>query len=100
VAAENAGAAPLIANRTAIGPWETFQLIRNTDGSVSLRALANGRFVTAENAGAAPLIANRTAIGTWERFDLSASPGFDAVVAFQRVVRVAGLMWLSAVTVP
>ena len=27
VTAENAGAAPLIANRTAIGPWEEFDLI-------------------------------------------------------------------------
>jgi len=27
VAAENAGAAPLIANRTAIGGWERFDLI-------------------------------------------------------------------------
>jgi hypothetical protein len=37
---------------------------------VSLRANANGQFVTAENAGASPLIANRTAIGPWEEFDL------------------------------
>ena len=28
VAAENAGGAPLIANRTAIGQWETFGLQR------------------------------------------------------------------------
>jgi hypothetical protein len=37
---------------------------------ISLRAHANGRYVTAENAGAQPLIANRTAIGPWEEFDL------------------------------
>jgi GH25 family lysozyme M1 (1,4-beta-N-acetylmuramidase) len=36
---------------------------------VSLRAHANGRYVTAEDAGSKPLIANRTAIGTWEQFD-------------------------------
>jgi hypothetical protein len=29
VCADNAGAAPLIANRTAIGPWEQFDLITN-----------------------------------------------------------------------
>ncbi len=45
-------------------------MIRNADGTVSLRALVNGRYVAAENAGASPLIANRTAIGLWERFDL------------------------------
>ena len=29
VTAENAGALPLIANRTAIGPWEEFDLIND-----------------------------------------------------------------------
>jgi len=72
VCAENAGAAPLVANRAAIGGWETFTRVDNADGSVSFRAQANGRYVAAENAGAAPLIANRTAIGTWEKFDLVA----------------------------
>ncbi|MYS23824.1 xylan 1,4-beta-xylosidase, partial [Streptomyces sp. SID4948] len=58
VTADNTGASPLIANRTAVGPWETFDLIGNSDGSVSLRAHANGDIVTADNAGASPLIAN------------------------------------------
>jgi endo-1,4-beta-xylanase len=70
VAAENAGASALIANRTSVGTWEHFDLISNADGSVSLRAHANNNFVTAENAGASALIANRTAIGPWEEFDL------------------------------
>ncbi|MEU0554159.1 hypothetical protein [Dactylosporangium sp. NPDC006015] len=70
VCAENAGAAPLVANRATAGAWESFQLLNNGDGSFSLRANVNGRYVCAENAGAAALIANRTAIGQWERFDL------------------------------
>ncbi|WP_414641724.1 glycosyl hydrolase family 95 catalytic domain-containing protein [Actinocrinis sp.] len=70
VTADNAGASALIANRTAIGPWESFDLINNPDGSVSFRAHANNMIVTADNAGASPLIANRTAIGAWEEFDL------------------------------
>jgi cytochrome c len=37
---------------------------------ISLRAHANGRYVTAENGGALPLIASRAAIGVWEQFDL------------------------------
>jgi hypothetical protein len=60
----------LIANRTAIGPWEEFTLIRNNDGSISLRAHANNDIVAANNAGASPLIANQTAIGPAEEFDL------------------------------
>lgn len=70
VTAENAGASPLIANRTAIGTWEMFDLIDNADGSVSFRAHANGMYVCADNAGASLLIANRTAIGLWESFNL------------------------------
>jgi hypothetical protein len=70
VTADNAGASPLIANRTAIGTWETFDQINNSDGTISLRAHANSMYVTADNAGASPLIANRTAIGTWEKFTL------------------------------
>ncbi len=70
VAADNAGAAPLLAKNPAVGSWETFQLIRNGDGTVSFRAQINNNLVCAENGGAAALIANRTAIGPWESFDL------------------------------
>jgi len=70
VCADNAGASALIANRTAIGPWETFDLLDAGNGDVALRAHANNLIVTAENAGASPLIANRTAIGSWETFQL------------------------------
>ena len=69
VCAENGGNAALIANRTAAGPWETFKLIRNSNGTVSLLATVNNQYVCAENAGAAALIANRGAIGGWEQFD-------------------------------
>lgn len=68
VCAENAGADPLIANRTAIGDWERFDLLDLGGGAVALRARVNGRYVCAENAGANALIANRTAVGPWETF--------------------------------
>jgi alpha-L-fucosidase 2 len=64
------GGNTLIANRTTVGPWETFQRVANSDGSVSLRVQANGMYVCAENSGAAPLVANRGAVGAWEKFDL------------------------------
>ena len=41
-----------------------------SDGSVSLKAAANGDYVTADGTGTKALIANRTAIGPWEEFDL------------------------------
>lgn len=70
VTAENGGAAALIANRTAIGPWEQFDEIDEGNGAIALRAHANGLLVTADNAGASPLTANRTVAQGWETFDL------------------------------
>lgn len=74
VTADNAGASALIANRTAVGPWETFDVVDAGQGAVALRAHANGLYVTADNAGALPLIANRTAVGPWETFTLMTNP--------------------------
>lgn len=70
VAAENAGASSLIANRSSIGPWELFDLIKISRTDVYLRAHANGRYVCAEAAGAAALISNRDTPAAWETFQL------------------------------
>lgn len=68
---QNLGAnAPLVANRTAIGGWEQFNVVDAGGGLIALQSMGNGRFVSADqNLGAnAPLVANRTAVGGWERF--------------------------------
>ncbi|MHA6763862.1 fascin domain-containing protein [Streptacidiphilus sp. PAMC 29251] len=70
VTADNAGAAPLIANRTAIGSWESFDEIDLGGGNIALKSHANGQYVCADSAGASPLIANRTSVGPWETFAL------------------------------
>jgi lysophospholipase L1-like esterase len=70
VTAADAGASPLIANRTAIGAWEQFDEIDEGNGQIALRAHANGLIVTAADAAASPLIANRTVVGAWETFQL------------------------------
>jgi hypothetical protein len=70
VTADNAGASPLIANRTTIGVWEQFFLVDAGGGYVALRSNVNGRFVTAENGGNSPLIASRTVVGAEERFQV------------------------------
>jgi hypothetical protein len=70
VCADNAGASSLIANRTAIGPWEQFDLVNAGGGNIALRAHANNQIVSAANAGVNPLIANRTSVGQWETFQL------------------------------
>jgi hypothetical protein len=74
VTADNAGASPLIANRTAAQAWEQFDLLDAGGGNIALRAHANNLIVTADNAGASPLIANRTAVGPWETFQLIHNP--------------------------
>ncbi|GAA0957324.1 ThuA domain-containing protein [Virgisporangium aurantiacum] len=66
VAAENAGAGALIANRTAIGGWEQFDVVDLGSGNVALRARVNGQYVSANNGNT--LIANRATVGTWETF--------------------------------
>jgi hypothetical protein len=58
----------LIANRTSVREWERFSLVDNPDGTISLRAYANGRYVTA--ASGSPLIASRTAINITEKFQI------------------------------
>lgn len=60
----------LIADAAAIGKPETFEMVTGTDGTVNLKSLNDGQWVTAENDGAAPLIANRGGVGNWEAFGL------------------------------
>ncbi|MFC4033224.1 xylosidase [Streptomyces polygonati] len=67
VTAENGGAAALIANRTAIGVWEQFDLLDAGSGNVGLRSHANNRYVTA---GSSPLIADSTTLGRAQTFTL------------------------------
>lgn len=74
VTAESAGGAPLIANRTAIGLWEQFDLILLGGTAVTLRARVNWAFVCADNGGASSLIANRGAVGAWETYTLIPNP--------------------------
>lgn len=83
VAAENAGAAPLVANRGAVNTWEQFRVVENSDGTVSLQAVVNGLFVGVDTNNGGRLIANRTSIGTQERFRRIAQP--NGTVALQSV---------------
>jgi hypothetical protein len=68
VTAENAGTSPLIANRAAVGGWESFVELDAGAGNIALLALANNKIVCADNGGTSPLISNRVAIGGWESF--------------------------------
>jgi hypothetical protein len=65
-------AAPLAATAATPGKPETFQLIHNPNGTISLLARANNRYVTAKSIGASALTADGTAIGPWQQFTLIA----------------------------
>ncbi|HEU4728478.1 MAG TPA: family 16 glycosylhydrolase [Kofleriaceae bacterium] len=68
VSAENAGASPLVANRTAVGTWEQFRVIDHGDGTISLQSVVNNSYVTADLNNGTRLIASRATIGTAEKF--------------------------------
>jgi hypothetical protein len=69
VCAEGGGGGEVVANRNAIGDWETFGLIDLRNNNVALQA-ANGQYVCAEGGGGGEVVANRDAIGDWETFRL------------------------------
>jgi hypothetical protein len=68
----------VVADRPTTGPpgaWEEFTVVNNDDGSISLKAKANGHFVTAEQLAGNNhfrLVVDRTAAnpGPWEKFKL------------------------------
>lgn len=70
VAAEGAGAWPLIANRSVVGQWEQFAIEYLDGDDIALRSRVNSMYVCSESGGASPLVANRRDVGPWETFDL------------------------------
>lgn len=63
----------VLANRDKIDEWEKFAFVENGDGTVSIKAKANGKFLTVEIHGDGRLDARADDIGEWERFELSRS---------------------------
>lgn len=84
VAAENAGADPLIANRSTVGTWERFSIVDNGDGTVALLSLANNLYVSADMNNNGTLIARQTYVGSWERFQMIHNA--DGTVSFRALV--------------
>ncbi|GIF47043.1 hypothetical protein Afe04nite_15820 [Asanoa ferruginea] len=66
VTAERAGLLPLVANRTAVGPWESFTRYTPETAPIGILSYARDNWVSAESAGKKPLIANRPSLGLWE----------------------------------
>jgi len=58
----------VVADRTQIGPWETFTLIQDGNNQVSFQT-NNGHYVCAIDGGGTGMVADRTQIGIWETFE-------------------------------
>ena len=100
VCAENNGASPLIANRAAVGSWETYTEFDAGGGNISLRAMNDGLYVTAPNGGSNALIAQSTSIGVAESFQPVFVSGVPPVVPANLTVHAGNnqtaLTWISS----
>ncbi len=72
--AQNGGGGEVYANRVQVGPWETWTLINNADGTVSLQS-TDGHFLSALNGGGGSYCTvTPTVIGNSERFLMQTLP--------------------------
>ncbi|MEI6103132.1 MAG: hypothetical protein WCP70_04235, partial [Methanothrix sp.] len=61
------GGSVVVANRNAVGAWETFRVVELGNNNIALRA-NNGQYFCAEGGGGSVVVANRNAVGAWETF--------------------------------
>ncbi|WP_246277998.1 PKD domain-containing protein [Phytohabitans rumicis] len=65
---DSSGVPSLSAWQTRLGDAELFTVVRNADGSISLKALVNNRYVSIQSPDSPFLVADRVKIGPWEKF--------------------------------
>lgn len=75
VCAEDGGESIVAATRdSSEGAWETFELVNNSDGSVSFRSVANNQYLTAVLDEQNQIIPRSSSIGDWEKFQIEPIP--------------------------
>lgn len=62
------GVDKVLANRQQIGEWEKFRVTKHEDGTISLLALATGKYLSVASGGGAGLTSGVEKIGPWEKF--------------------------------
>ena len=75
----------IFASRSAIGPWERFEVIDHGNNVISLKAEANGKYVQEDQNFTNRLQANTTTIGDWARFEVVSDP-IPAAVEFEQLI--------------
>lgn len=78
VCAENGGNGIVVANRTALGPWETFEARWHPEPAdciltTGIRSVSGMHFLQAEEGGGSALNARGPWVQTWETFDIVAA---------------------------
>ncbi|AME26987.1 hypothetical protein [Burkholderia sp. PAMC 26561] len=98
VTADNAGASPLIANRTTVGPWELYMVVDAGNTNIALKSLSNNLYVTTGSNGSSPLSASTASIGLRETF--TEVPEADGNIALRETASGAYVTAESAGTAP
>jgi aryl-phospho-beta-D-glucosidase BglC (GH1 family) len=76
------GTNPLSATKTVVpGAGESYKVINNADGTISLQSMANNLYVCADLNNSTKLVPRSSAIGTWEEFKIVTQS--DGTVALQ-----------------
>jgi hypothetical protein len=60
----------LYANRSEVGEWERYKIIKNNDGTISLKNPYHNKYVVAIGGGGSVAGCDRDKIGPWEKFKL------------------------------
>ncbi|MBC8069482.1 MAG: DUF3472 domain-containing protein [Deltaproteobacteria bacterium] len=99
VVAEGGGGGAVNANRTAVGPWETFALVPRGGNAVALQSI-NGSYVSADAGGGGSVAANRSWQLGWETFTRVATGGGGLALRTQSghyvVAEYGGNAWVAA----
>jgi len=67
VSADGGGGGRVMANSTAIGPWETFKLVDLGNDTVAIQTYS-GQYVGTVNQGGREVVASSAVVGPWETF--------------------------------
>lgn len=68
-AAELNSEAQITATRRAVSSWESFEMLKTSDGRYAFKA-RNGKFISADQNRDGLLIANRDTLADWELFEI------------------------------
>lgn len=90
VCAEGGGGREVVANRAAVGVWETFTIYDQNggllqSGDIVYLAAHNGQYVCAEDGGGREVVANRSNPSIWEKFTIEKPDGTGEIKSGDKI---------------